>query len=236
MGQCFITMTEKGSPVGFCIHACLRERYGRHVFGTNENIPRAEMVCRAAKKVRDEVTRHRAAAPRHLQRVQRNVTSMSRGLPTRLFMGPWLADTMRRCDGLTNMMSYWTFSDVFEEQGVVKTAFLWRIRVGCRGGHSKTGLQRFQDIAWARYRALRRGVGACFGHAPGGRLFCYRPLELRPSGWKRCAHYDVIAIAPRCGALGASAASRCRQRRCERRLPQSWAHRLIPRRCSSSSY
>jgi xylan 1,4-beta-xylosidase len=38
-------------------------------------------------------------------------------------MGPWLADTIRQCDGLVGMMSYWTFSDVFEEQGVVKTPF-----------------------------------------------------------------------------------------------------------------
>ena len=39
------------------------------------------------------------------------------------FMGPWMADTIRQCDGLTTMMSYWTFSDVFEEQGVAKTPF-----------------------------------------------------------------------------------------------------------------
>jgi xylan 1,4-beta-xylosidase len=38
-------------------------------------------------------------------------------------MGPFLANTIRECDGLTQMMSYWTFSDVFEEQGVVKTPF-----------------------------------------------------------------------------------------------------------------
>ena len=30
----------------------------------------------------------------------------------------WRHDS--QCDGLTEMMSYWTFSDVFEEQGVVK--------------------------------------------------------------------------------------------------------------------
>ena len=39
------------------------------------------------------------------------------------FMGPWLANNIRQCDGLTTAMSYWTFSDVFEEQGVVKTPF-----------------------------------------------------------------------------------------------------------------
>ena len=38
-------------------------------------------------------------------------------------MGPYLANTIRECDGLTTMMSYWDFSDVFEEQGVVKTPF-----------------------------------------------------------------------------------------------------------------
>jgi xylan 1,4-beta-xylosidase len=40
-----------------------------------------------------------------------------------VFMAPWLADTIRQCDGMTEMMSYWTFSDVFEEQGVAKEPF-----------------------------------------------------------------------------------------------------------------
>jgi xylan 1,4-beta-xylosidase len=38
-------------------------------------------------------------------------------------MGPWLATTISQCDGLTESMSYWSFSDVFEEQGVVRTPF-----------------------------------------------------------------------------------------------------------------
>jgi xylan 1,4-beta-xylosidase len=40
-----------------------------------------------------------------------------------IYMGPWMADTIRQCDGKVEMMSYWTFSDVFEEQGPVKTPF-----------------------------------------------------------------------------------------------------------------
>jgi xylan 1,4-beta-xylosidase len=40
-----------------------------------------------------------------------------------VYMGPWLATTISQCDGLTEAMSYWTFSDVFEEQGVVRTPF-----------------------------------------------------------------------------------------------------------------
>lgn len=39
------------------------------------------------------------------------------------YMGPFLANTIRSCDGLAEIMSYWSFSDVFEEQGVVKTPF-----------------------------------------------------------------------------------------------------------------
>jgi xylan 1,4-beta-xylosidase len=39
------------------------------------------------------------------------------------YIGPWMANTIRECDGMTSMMSYWSFSDVFEEQGVVKTPF-----------------------------------------------------------------------------------------------------------------
>jgi len=38
-------------------------------------------------------------------------------------MGPWLANNIRLCDGLTQSMAYWAFSDVFEEQGVVRTPF-----------------------------------------------------------------------------------------------------------------
>jgi xylan 1,4-beta-xylosidase len=40
-----------------------------------------------------------------------------------VYMGPWLANTIRLCDGMTESMAYWTFSDVFEEQGVVRTPF-----------------------------------------------------------------------------------------------------------------
>jgi xylan 1,4-beta-xylosidase len=39
------------------------------------------------------------------------------------FMGPWLANHIRESDGLATIMAYWCFSDVFEEQGVVKSPF-----------------------------------------------------------------------------------------------------------------
>ncbi|MBB2169499.1 glycosyl hydrolase family 39 [Gluconacetobacter aggeris] len=41
------------------------------------------------------------------------------GSADRPWIAPWIAQTVRDCDGLAPIMSYWTFSDDFEEQGVV---------------------------------------------------------------------------------------------------------------------
>lgn len=93
------------------------------VFGTHEPIPRNEMVCRAVKKVHEQITE--SAYP-HIPLIWTEFNA-DYGNHTEItdsaFMGPFLADTIRQCDGLVETMSYWTFSDVFEEQGVVKTPF-----------------------------------------------------------------------------------------------------------------
>ena len=60
------------------------------------------------------------------------------------FMGPWLADTIRQCDGLTEMLSYWTFSDVFEEQGVVKKPFYGGYGVIAEDGLPKPAFNAFK--------------------------------------------------------------------------------------------
>jgi xylan 1,4-beta-xylosidase len=81
------------------------------------------MVCHAARKVHDQVA---ASAQPNLPIIWSEYNASYKNEPDvtdSTFMGPWLADTIRQCDGLTQMMSYWTFSDVFEEQGVVKEPF-----------------------------------------------------------------------------------------------------------------
>jgi xylan 1,4-beta-xylosidase len=40
------------------------------------------------------------------------------------FAGPGVANTIRQCDGLVQVMSYWTFSDVFEEGGPIPAPFV----------------------------------------------------------------------------------------------------------------
>ena len=114
---------EKNIPVDFASTHVYGNDKAEDVFGTHENIPRTRMVCRAVKKVHDQI----AASPypnTPLIWSEFNASYMNEPAVTdTAFMGPWMADTIRQCDGLTEMMSYWTFSDVFEEQGVVKTPF-----------------------------------------------------------------------------------------------------------------
>ncbi len=95
----------------------------KNVFGRELQIARKDMVGRSAKKVHDEV-KASAAPDTPIIWSEYNATYMTQQEVTdSAFMGPWLANNIRECDGLQSMMSYWTFSDVFEEQGVVKTPF-----------------------------------------------------------------------------------------------------------------
>jgi len=114
---------EKNVSVDFASTHVYGNDKAEDVFGTHENIPRTRMVCRAVKKVHDQI----AASPypdTPLIWSEFNASYMNEPAVTdTAFIGPWMADTIRQCDGLTEMMSYWTFSDVFEEQGVVKTPF-----------------------------------------------------------------------------------------------------------------
>jgi len=93
------------------------------VFGTQADIPRDQMVCRAVDKVHNQI---KASSMPNLPLFWSEFNASYKNEPDvtdALYMGPWLADTIRQCDGLVEMMSYWSFSDVFEEQGVVKTPF-----------------------------------------------------------------------------------------------------------------
>jgi xylan 1,4-beta-xylosidase len=93
------------------------------VFGRQEDIPRDRMVCRAVEKVHDQI--ESSPMPKlPLIWSEFNASYKNEADVTdAVYMGPWLADTIRQCDGLVDVMSYWSFSDVFEEQGVVKTPF-----------------------------------------------------------------------------------------------------------------
>ena len=127
------------------------------VFGTSEKIPRDRMVCRAVKKVHEQIL---ASAKPRLPLIwsEFNASYMNETAVTdAAYMGPWLADTIRQCDGLVDMMSYWTFSDVFEEQGVVKETFSRRAVAGGRQ-YSEAGVCGVCAAAYTGRRADRVGL------------------------------------------------------------------------------
>jgi xylan 1,4-beta-xylosidase len=134
---------EKSVPVDFASTHVYGNDRAEDVFGTHESIPRTQMVCRAVRKVHDQI----AASPypnTPLIWSEFNASYMNEPAVTDTsFMGPWLADTIRQCDGLTQMMSYWTFSDVFEEQGVVKTPFYGGFGLLAEGSIPKAAFNDF---------------------------------------------------------------------------------------------
>ncbi len=114
---------ENHVPLDFVSTHVYANDSAKDVFGTDESIPRTEMVCRAVQKVHDQV---KASARPDLPIIWSEYSASYKNEPAvtdGTFMGPWLADTIRQCDGLVDILSYWTFSDVFEEQGVVKQPF-----------------------------------------------------------------------------------------------------------------
>jgi xylan 1,4-beta-xylosidase len=81
------------------------------------------MVCRAVEKVHTQI---KSSSLPNLPLIWSEFNASYKNEPDvtdSIYMGPWMAGIIRQCDGLVDRMSYWTFSDVFEEQGVVKTLF-----------------------------------------------------------------------------------------------------------------
>jgi len=127
------------------------------VFGSDQPVPRRELVCRAVAKVHKEI-RDSTRPDLPLLWTEFNASYANHPEVTDApFMGPWLAETVRQCDGLAQDMAFWTFSDVFEEGGVVKTPFYGGFGLRAVGGIPKPSFNAF---------ALLHQLGEHrFGHA-----------------------------------------------------------------------
>ncbi len=131
-------------PVDFVSTHVYANDTAKDVFGTDEQIPRDQMVYRAVRKVHDQIA---ASAMPHLPLIfsEYNASYMNEVEVTDSpFMGPWLAQNIKLCDGLTAMMAYWAFSDVFEEQGVVKRPFYGGYGLIAAGGIPKAAFNDFK--------------------------------------------------------------------------------------------
>jgi xylan 1,4-beta-xylosidase len=131
-------------PVDFVSTHVYGNDTAKDVFGTDEKIPRDQMVCRAVKKVHDQI-RSSTMPSLPLIWTEYNASYFNEPAVTdSIYMGPWMADTIRQCDGLVDVMSYWTFSDVFEEQGVVKQPFYGGFGLIAAGGIPKPAYNAFK--------------------------------------------------------------------------------------------
>ncbi len=135
-------------PVDFVSTHVYANDTAKDVFGTSEQIPRDVMVYRAVKKVHDQIVS--SAFPRLPLIFSEYNASYSNepNVTDAPYIGPWLANTIRLCDGLTDSMDYWAFSDVFEEQGVERTPFY--------GGFGLVGGDHIPKASLNVFRALHQ--------------------------------------------------------------------------------
>lgn len=114
------------------------------VFGDNRKIAPYGMVCQAVEKVHNQIV-HSALPKIPLIWSEFNASYMNQQeITDSIYMGPWMARTISQCDGMVDMMSYWTFSDVFEEQGVVKQPFYGGYGLVAEDGIPKPAFNAFK--------------------------------------------------------------------------------------------
>jgi xylan 1,4-beta-xylosidase len=112
-----------------------------NLFGTNEDISMDDRMGRAVAKVRAEI-KSSAMPELPLLWTEWNVQGMNESRDT-IFVGPALANTIRECDGLVDMLSFWTFSDVFEEGGPIPKPFIGEFGLRAKGGINKPSYYSF---------------------------------------------------------------------------------------------
>ncbi len=114
---------QQGVPIDFISSHVYANDSTQDVFKNDIPVARDKMVCKSVRKVSEEI-KHSAMPELPLIFSEYNASYANEpNVTDTIYMGPWLATTISQCDGLTQAMSYWAFSDVFEEGGVVKTPF-----------------------------------------------------------------------------------------------------------------
>lgn len=130
-------------PVDFVSSHAYADDSVEDLFGTQEDIPMRDRVCRAIQKVNAEI---KASPAPELPLIwsEWNVPDFDQ-LHARdsLYVAPALAQNIHDCDGLVNTMSFWTFDDVFEEDGVVKEPFHGGFGLIAAGGIKKPSFYGF---------------------------------------------------------------------------------------------
>ena len=106
-----------------------------------EDTPMDDRVCLAIQKVRAQM-KAAGHGDMPLFWTEWNVQGESEARDTP-FVGPGLANTIRQCDGAVQQMSFWTFSDVFEEGGPIAHPFSGQFGLRAEYGINKPSFYDF---------------------------------------------------------------------------------------------
>ena len=203
-----------GIPLDFVSTHVYANDSAEDVFGTHEKIPRSDMVARAVRKVYDEV-KHSSRPDLPIHWTEYNASYKNEVEVTdSAFLGPWLASTIRQCDGLATTMSYWTFSDVFEEQGVVKKPFYGGYGLIAEGGVPKAAFEAFAMLHRLGDQRLQTNLDdvlvtkradgtlaiAVWNDAPPGENGPSREVHLAVNGLTGTQRYQVEIVDPQHGS------------------------------------
>lgn len=133
--------SENHVPVDFVSTHGYADDTVENLFGTNEDIPMDDRVCRAIAKVRKQI-QNSTYPTLPLLWTEWNVPGKDEARDTS-YVGPAVANTVRECDGTVDEMSFWTFSDVFEEGGPIPQPFEGHFGLRAEGGINKPSYYDF---------------------------------------------------------------------------------------------
>jgi xylan 1,4-beta-xylosidase len=129
-------------PIDFVSSHGYADDTPQNLFHSDEDIPMAQRVCKAIRMVRKQI--QDSGEPKlPLFWTEWNVPGRD-GLRDTIYAGAALANTIPQCDGFVDMMSWWTFDDVFEENGVVRDPFHGGFGLIAAGGIKKPSYYAFE--------------------------------------------------------------------------------------------
>ena len=134
-------VSENHIPIDFVSTHGYADDTVQNLFHNDKPVPMDDRVCAAVAKVRGQID---ASSLPHLPLLwtEWNVQGMDQSRDT-IFVGPAVANTIRECDGKVNEMSFWTFSDVFEEGGPIPKPFEGHFGLRAKGGINKPSYYGF---------------------------------------------------------------------------------------------
>jgi len=164
-------VTKENIPVDFVSTHGYADDTVENLFHTKEEIPLQQRVCRAIGKVHGEIKASaKPALP--LMWTEWNVPSFGDEYKARdtTYVGAALADDIRQCDCLVDILSYWTFDDVFEENGVVRQPFYGGFGTIAAGGIKKPSFYAYAVLHKLGEERLANDANILVTRRKGGAL------------------------------------------------------------------